>query len=177
MFAHLHPHSPDFGDISAPYPPFLHQLIMQSSLLQPGRPVIFTCSTGKRGCHNERTIGEGGAVRGVGVHEGWAGGHTPLCPSSKNRVLHPIPTHTMHSLTWVSVVVCVAHKLRPCLSYSRRRDRINLGLLRSYDRGGGGVIFSIIFSLLPRGLVLGGWVVWPGGGGPPDHPPPPHVCG
>ena len=37
-------------------------------------------------------------------------------------------THTMHSLTCVSVVVCVACKLRPCPSYSRRWDRINLGL-------------------------------------------------
>ena len=46
-------------------------------------------------------------------------------------------THTLHSLTCVSVVVCVARKLRLCLSYSRRRDRINLGILRSYDKGGG----------------------------------------
>ena len=37
----------------------------------------------------------------------------------------------------VSVVVCVARKLRPCPSYSRRRDRINLGLWRSLYRGGG----------------------------------------
>ena len=33
--------------------------------------------------------------------------------------------------TCVLVVVCGARKLRPCLSYSRRRDRINLGLFRS----------------------------------------------
>ena len=45
----------------------------------------------------------------------------------------------MRSLTRVLVVVCVAHKLRACPSYSRRRDRINLGLLRSLYRGGGGV--------------------------------------
>ena len=32
----------------------------------------------------------------------------------------------MRSFTCVSVVVYVARKLRPCLSYSRRRDRINL---------------------------------------------------
>ena len=38
----------------------------------------------------------------------------------------------------VLVVVCVARKLRPCPSYSRRRDRIHLGLWRSlYIRGGG----------------------------------------
>ena len=43
----------------------------------------------------------------------------------------------MHSLMCVSVVVCVARKPRPCLSYSRRRDRINSVLLRSYYKGGG----------------------------------------
>ena len=37
----------------------------------------------------------------------------------------------MCSLTCMSVVACVAHKLRPCPNYSRRRDRINLGLWRS----------------------------------------------
>ena len=36
------------------------------------------------------------------------------------------------------VVVCVARKLRPGLSHSRRRDRIDLGRLRSSDKGGGG---------------------------------------
>ena len=41
----------------------------------------------------------------------------------------------MRSLTCVSVVVCVVRKLRPCLSYSRRRDRINLGLWRSLYKG------------------------------------------
>ena len=49
-------------------------------------------------------------------------------------------THTMRSFTCLSVVVYVARKLRPCPSYSRRRDRINLVLWRSLDkRGGGGV--------------------------------------
>ena len=43
----------------------------------------------------------------------------------------------MHSLTCVSVVVCVVHKPRPCLSYSRRRDRINSVLWHSYYKGGG----------------------------------------
>ena len=46
-------------------------------------------------------------------------------------------THAMHSLTFVSVVVCVVRKPRPCLSYSRRRDRINSVLWRSYYKGGG----------------------------------------
>ena len=43
----------------------------------------------------------------------------------------------MRSFTCVSVVVYAARKLRPCLSYSRRRDRINLVLWRSLDKGGG----------------------------------------
>ena len=35
-------------------------------------------------------------------------------------------------------VVCVVRKLRPCVSYSGRRDRINSVLLRSLDKHGGG---------------------------------------
>ena len=46
----------------------------------------------------------------------------------------------MRSFTCVSVVVYVARKLRPCLSYSRRRDRINLVLWRSLDKGGAGYL-------------------------------------
>ena len=44
------------------------------------------------------------------------------------------------SLTCVPAVVCGTRKRRPCLSYSRRRDPINLGLFRGLDkaRGGGG---------------------------------------
>ena len=37
----------------------------------------------------------------------------------------------------VSVVVCVARKLRLCPSYSRPGDHINLGLWRSLHKGGG----------------------------------------
>ena len=40
----------------------------------------------------------------------------------------------------VPVFVCVARKLWPCLSYSRRRDRIDLGLFCSLDKRGGGYI-------------------------------------
>ena len=76
MFAHLNPHSSDFWYPCALYSPCLHQLTMQSSSFEPGRPL--------------------------------------------------------------SVVVCVARKLRPCPSYSRCRDRINLGLWRSLYKGGGG---------------------------------------
>ena len=43
----------------------------------------------------------------------------------------------MRSFTCVSVVVYVAGKLHPCPSYSRRGDRINLGLWRSLYKGGG----------------------------------------
>ena len=67
---------------------------MQSSLFEPGRPVIFTRST---------------------------------C---------------------VSVVVYVARKLRPCLSYSRRRDRINLVLWRSLDKGGAGYMWNDIYCTM-----------------------------
>ena len=50
----------------------------------------------------------------------------------------------MHSPTCVSVVLCVVHKPRPCLSYSLRRDRINLVLLHSYYKGGGGYIYTFM---------------------------------
>ena len=49
----------------------------------------------------------------------------------------------MHSLTCMSVVVCVVRKPRPCNSYSRRRDRINSVLWRSYYKGGGVLIWHI----------------------------------
>ena len=49
----------------------------------------------------------------------------------------------MHSLTFVSVVVCVVRKPRPCPSYSRRRDRVNLVLLRSFFGGGGGYLGAL----------------------------------
>ena len=48
----------------------------------------------------------------------------------------------MRSFTCVSVVVYVARKLRPCPSYSRRRDRINLVLWRTLDKGGGVLILA-----------------------------------
>ena len=37
----------------------------------------------------------------------------------------------------VLVVVCGTRKLWPFLCYSRRRDRINLGLFHSLDKGMG----------------------------------------
>ena len=40
MFAHLNPHSSDFGDVCALHAPFLHQLTVQSSLFEPGCPVL-----------------------------------------------------------------------------------------------------------------------------------------
>ena len=53
----------------------------------------------------------------------------------------------MRSFTCVSVVVYVARKLRPCPSYSRRRDRINLVLWRSLDKGGGGIWYAQAMAL------------------------------
>ena len=53
----------------------------------------------------------------------------------------------MRSFTCVSVVVYVARKLRPCPSYSRRRDRINLVLWRSLDKGGGGYMPGISWGM------------------------------
>ena len=90
----LDPDSSDFGDVCALYAPFLHQLIMQSSLFEAGRPVL--------------------------------------------------------------VFVCVVRKLRPCPSYSRRRDRINLGLWRSLYNGGGRVYayaYQVTFDSGCRGSV------------------------
>ena len=44
--------------------------------------------------------------------------------------------HSYHALTHVCVVVVfVACKPHPCVTYSRSRDRINLALLCSYDKG------------------------------------------
>ena len=51
----------------------------------------------------------------------------------------------------VPVVVCVVRKLRPCLSYSRRRDRINSVLLCSLDKGVGG---AMIVTIHHRTAVL-----------------------
>ena len=57
----------------------------------------------------------------------------------------------MCSFTCVSVVACVARKLRPCPSYSRRRDRINLLFWRSLYKGAGYMLqmfpLCIFFSL------------------------------
>ena len=43
------------------------------------------------------------------------------------------------------VVVCVARKLRPCPSYSRRRDHINLGLWCSLYKGVAG--YNLFFNI------------------------------
>ena len=59
----------------------------------------------------------------------------------------------MHSLTCMSVVVCVVRKPRPCNSYRRRRDCINSVLWRSYYKGGGG------YHMVPQPFV--------------EHPSPP----
>ena len=183
MFAQLNPHSSDFGDICAPNPPFLHQLIMQSSLFEPGRPVIFTRSTGERVDATMKGPPETGDQFAVleYMKAGLLVTHpcAPLqkieffirSPSPSPEQTSPPPpspvaevcaepevvakhslvfaclweqgwrlrcTHTLRSLMCVSVVVCVACKLRPCPSYSRRTDCINLVLWRSLYKGGEG---------------------------------------
>ena len=55
----------------------------------------------------------------------------------------------MHSLTCMSVVVCVVRKPRPCNSYSRRRDRINSVLWCSYYKGGGVLLAPFDKFLVP----------------------------
>ena len=63
----------------------------------------------------------------------------------------------MRSFTCVSVVVYVARKLRPCPSYSRRRDRINLVLWRSLDKGGGGTSQEALEVALDQKTVPTAW--------------------
>ena len=73
----------------------------------------------------------------------------------------------------VLVVVCVARKLRPCPSYSRRRDRINLGLWRSLYKGGGagyetspGKAYACISSGLRTSVIMTIHMMqWPPPGG------------
>ena len=48
MFAHLNPHSSDFRDICALYPPSCTNSPCNLLFLEPGCPVIFTRSTGER---------------------------------------------------------------------------------------------------------------------------------
>ena len=89
----------------------------------------------------------------------------------------------MRSLTCVSVVACVARKLRPCPSYSRRRDRINLGLWRSLYKGGGGTEFWVrqkrmLWMLClthPFSAARHQWHVMMSGRDIPHQPEPPNI--
>ena len=54
----------------------------------------------------------------------------------------------------VLVVLCVARNLRPCPSYSRRGDRIHLGLWRSLYKGGAGYFFPDFFKCGRAGSFL-----------------------
>ena len=54
----------------------------------------------------------------------------------------------------VPVVVCVARKLRPCLSYSRGRDCINSVFLCSLDNGGGLEVFLAAIFGAPAPEIL-----------------------
>ena len=60
----------------------------------------------------------------------------------------------MRSFTCVSVVVYVARKLRPCPSYSRRRDRIDLVLWHSLDKGGGGEPCRMCIGASKFGMIF-----------------------
>ena len=72
-------------------------------------------------------------------------------------------THTMRMHTGVPVVVCVARKLRPCPSYSGRRDVIILYIGVAYTRGGGYFSTSLARWLKARPLPLGGHPASPAG--------------
>ena len=156
MFAPLNPHSSDFGDISAPYPlffpRFLHQLIMQPLNLRRRHlqkrhlQVVSMCSC-PTWCMIARRVSKPNICGLLMLHCLWEHGCEPEISCFKHFLVFACLgecgqrlrcTHAMRALTCVSVVVCVARKLRLCLSNSRRRDRINLGLLRSYDKGGRG---------------------------------------
>ena len=49
-------------------------------------------------------------------------------------------THTLHARTCLPVGVGVVRKLRPCLSYNGRRERINSVLLCILHKGWGGIV-------------------------------------
>ena len=55
----------------------------------------------------------------------------------------------MRARTCVSVVVCVVRKLRPCPSYSGRRDRNNSVQWRSLYKGGGASRPNMRTNLFP----------------------------
>ena len=87
-----------------------------------------------------------GVYRPLMLHCLWKHGYEPEFPCFKHFLAFACLwehgwrlrcTHNMCSLTCVSVVVCVVCKLRPCPSYNRHRDRINLVLWRSLYKGGG----------------------------------------
>ena len=117
MFAHLNPHSSDLGDICVLYPPFLHQLTMQSSLFQPGRPVIFTRSTSERVDATMKGPSEKGDL--FAVLEYMKGGQVvthPCAPLTKIEffIRSPSPSpepevHSYHAFSRVYVGSCMCH--------------------------------------------------------------------
>ena len=60
----------------------------------------------------------------------------------------------MRARTRVSVVVFIARKLRPCPSYSRRRDRNNSVHWRSLYKGGGGRFAMMVTHGVGGALAL-----------------------
>ena len=99
-FAHFNPHGSEFGNICALYSPFLHQLTMQSSLFELGRPVIFTCSTGD--CVDATVKGPSGKGDQFAVLECRKGGQMVTHPCA------PLPRIEFRHLQVVSMCNCSA---------------------------------------------------------------------
>ena len=69
-----------------------------------------------------------------------------VCPQSSDfGDIYALSSPFWHQLT-VQSSLLKPGRLRPCPSYSRRRDRISLGLLRSYYKWGGGVLYGAAFD-------------------------------
>ena len=118
MFAHLNPHSSDFGDIYALYSPFLDQLTVQSSLFEPRalRPVQATVGVGTVLIWDfcvAYTRGRGGTAAGGGYR--WGGG---LCRPGTIAVPHHRIQHSSrrHSYELQLIYTEIQYTLRKCVS-------------------------------------------------------------
>ena len=106
-------------------------------------------------CMIARRVSKLNICRLLMLHCLWDHGCEPEISCSKHflvfaclweRGWRPRCIYTMWALMCVSVVVCVACLLQPCLRYSRRRDRINLGLWHSLYKGGGVMIVIVVLT-------------------------------
>ena len=102
MFAHLNPHSSDFGDMCALYSPFLHQLTMQSSLFEPGGLRPCPSYTRRRDCINLGLLCSfgGGAVT---MQSPWARDYKHVASIIVSAVLNVQPF--LHS--WLGVLISI----------------------------------------------------------------------